>query len=427
MRIGIIMGRIGGVDGVALETEKWNTVLRRMGHQVFVLAGEVEAPVTADGVERLPLLAFSSPECAWEQAHAFLGGGASEGELLERVALTAGRIAAATLAWLERRRVDHLIIENASALPFHLSMGVALREVVRQSRVPTLTHDHDFAWERGERYVSPHAAVNRQVAECFPLALPGVRHAVINHAARAALRERLGVEAVVVPNVMDFEAPYARREAYNDDLRAALGASAQDRLLFQVTRVVRRKGVEVAIQLLSRLADERARLVVTGDATDEPDGAYMSELEDLVARLGLGARVHFAAPLFATERGQSPGGAKIYGLSDAYAQATACTFFSTYEGFGNAFVECVLARRPIFVNNYQPVYEPDIGSKGFRTVQIEDHELTDEAVEAAREILHDPALTAEWAEHNFALGREHFSFEVLERLLGELLSSGSTR
>ena len=42
MNIGIIIGRIGGVDGVALETEKWIDVLKAMGHQVstlFVLSG----------------------------------------------------------------------------------------------------------------------------------------------------------------------------------------------------------------------------------------------------------------------------------------------------------------------------------------------------------------------------------------------------
>ena len=39
MNIGIIIGRIGDVDGVALETEKWITVLKRMGHDVFVLSG----------------------------------------------------------------------------------------------------------------------------------------------------------------------------------------------------------------------------------------------------------------------------------------------------------------------------------------------------------------------------------------------------
>ena len=44
MMIGIVIGRIGGVDGVALETEKWITVLRRLGHDVRVLTGELEAP-----------------------------------------------------------------------------------------------------------------------------------------------------------------------------------------------------------------------------------------------------------------------------------------------------------------------------------------------------------------------------------------------
>ncbi|MBL4655547.1 MAG: hypothetical protein JKY33_06975, partial [Bacteroidia bacterium] len=42
MRIGIIIGRIGGVDGVALETEKWIHVFQKMGHEVFILAGQFE-------------------------------------------------------------------------------------------------------------------------------------------------------------------------------------------------------------------------------------------------------------------------------------------------------------------------------------------------------------------------------------------------
>ena len=37
MNIGIIIGRIGGVDGVALETEKWIEVLRSMGHHIYTL------------------------------------------------------------------------------------------------------------------------------------------------------------------------------------------------------------------------------------------------------------------------------------------------------------------------------------------------------------------------------------------------------
>ena len=39
VKVGIIIGRIGDVDGVALETEKWIDVLERLGHTCFVLSG----------------------------------------------------------------------------------------------------------------------------------------------------------------------------------------------------------------------------------------------------------------------------------------------------------------------------------------------------------------------------------------------------
>ena len=136
----------------------------------------------------------------------------------------------------------------------------------------------------------------------------------------------------------------------------------------------------------------------------------------------LGERVRFAYHRILSERGNTFGGRKIYSLSDAYANAVACTYFSTYEGFGNAFLEGVLARRPVFVNNYKPVFWPDIGSKGFKVVMLEENELTDEAVAEVDEILHDGDLRREIAEHNFKLGREHFSFDVLEGKLAALFN-----
>ena len=111
----------------------------------------------------------------------------------------------------------------------------------------------------------------------------------------------------------------------------------------------------------------------------------------------------------------------MYSLSDAYSQARACTYFSTYEGFGNAFVEAVLAKRPIFVNNYKPVYWPDIGSKGFKAVMIENNVLTDQAVKDMREVIFNEKLNKEIAEFNFALGKKLFSYDTLEEKLQELI------
>ncbi len=38
MKIGISIAKIGGIDGVALETEKWIKVLRKMGHEIYLVA-----------------------------------------------------------------------------------------------------------------------------------------------------------------------------------------------------------------------------------------------------------------------------------------------------------------------------------------------------------------------------------------------------
>ena len=41
MHIGFISTRLNGTDGVSLEVEKWATVLKRMGHELFYCAGEL--------------------------------------------------------------------------------------------------------------------------------------------------------------------------------------------------------------------------------------------------------------------------------------------------------------------------------------------------------------------------------------------------
>ena len=109
-------------------------------------------------------------------------------------------------------------------------------------------------------------------------------------------------------------------------------------------------------------------------------------------------------------------------LSDVYAHGRACTYFSTYEGFGNAFVETVLAKKPIFVNDYKPVYMQDIGSKGFETVMIEDSNLTTKSIQQMADIIYNPKRCLEIGEYNFNLGKKYFSYDVLEEKLNSLFT-----
>jgi glycosyltransferase involved in cell wall biosynthesis len=420
MRIGIVIGRIGGIDGVALETEKWIAVLRRLGHDVHVLAGELEAERFDTTI--LPELAFSHPATIAEQNDAFFVQGADEAELLDRLERMAGHIDREIIAWLAAMKIEMLITQNSTTLPCHLTMGMALKRVIERTGIPTIAHNHDFAWERGDRYTSRYAGVTAIIEECFPPDLPNITHVVINSYCRDSLWANRSTTALVVPNVMDFEQHFGHPDDFNRDLPASLGLRAEDIHLFQITRIVRRKGIETAIELVERLDDARVKLVVTGTTTDDHKEGYFRELQVQASKLRRPEQVIFAGDRFANERIEANGCPAVFSLSDGYAHAHACTYFSRYEGFGNAFVEALAARVPIFVNNYEPVYWPDIGSKGFMTVQIEDNNLTDEAVEQIRTVLTDAQRRTEIVDFNFHLGRKHFSYEVLADLLQPLIA-----
>ncbi len=410
------------MDGVALECEKWIEVLRSMGHSTYVLSGQFQERTMDPSTETLvPEMSFFSPESFWSQKKAFFYPETDPQELIDHLNLYSKVIYKKILNWISERKIDLIISENASALPSHLEMGLAISKVVNRSGIPTITHDHDFAWERGDRYVSPHKEINDFVAEVFPLRAANSVHAVINTHARNTLMERFHRDAVNVPNVMDFSKPFGERNSRNEELERHLGFKKDDLLLFQITRIVRRKGIGTAIRLVHELDDKKIKLVITGNYADDAGSAYYNELVNLIHELKAGDQVTFAHHLF-HNKGLSGGNGEVrFSLSDAYARATACTYFSTYEGFGNAFVEAVLARRPIFVNNYEPVYVADIGSKGFKTVMIEHGILTEEAVRDMASVIYDPSLGREIAEHNFALGKMHFSYDTLREKLDELI------
>ena len=411
MRIGIIIGRIGGVDGVALETEKWIDILKKLGHEVFIMSGEFESWNMDYKHDYLfPALSFFSAEAEWEQRKAFFEPDKDPDQLLTHVEQWSNMIERAIVKWVKKKKIDVLLSENASALPCQLSMGIAIKKLIKNTGLPIVTHDHDFHWERGQRYISAHPEINQYVNDNFPLLLPDVKHAVINTFGVETFKKRFNIDATLVPNVMDFNRIYGVPTPENQFFMKDVGVKKNEIALLQVTRIVRRKGIETAISLIDQLNDKKLKLVITGNHNDDENKEYYNELIDQIHALNLSKQIIFASHKVLDHKD----------LSDVYAHGRACTYFSTYEGFGNAFVESVLAKKPIFVNDYKPVYSQDIGSKGFYTVMIEDSNLTDEKVEQMAEIIYDTKRCKEIGEYNFKVGKEHFSYEVLENKLIDL-------
>jgi glycosyltransferase involved in cell wall biosynthesis len=294
-------------------------------------------------------------------------------------------------------------------------LGLAMTEVIAETGLPVIAHHHDFAWER-ERFALNGVGDYLQAA--FPPALSRMEHVVINSMAQRELARRLGIPSQIIPNVLDFETPPPGVDEYNADFRQEIGVAASDWLILQPTRVVPRKGIEHAIELVRRLRDPRAKLVISHAAGDEGNG-YLEMLRDRIHEAGI--EVHFIADRVGETRGRTADGRKIYTLYDVYPHADLVTYPSHYEGFGNAFLEAIYFSKPVVVNLYA-VYARDIDPLGFRTVKIPQL-VTRETVEEVRALLEDPPRRRDWAAINFDLGRKHFSHAVARRKLAARLAN----
>ncbi len=412
MNIGFISTRLAGTDGVSLETAKLATILRRLGHDVFYCAGELE-PNGPPGL-LVPTMHFTHPEAKRIHDEAFVGP--APGDLRGRIQTMAEMLQARIKEFVERFAIDVLFPQNALAIPMHIPLGVALTDYIAETGILTLAHHHDFYWER-ERF--SHCAVPEILDYAFPPVLPSIRHLVINSLARDALLERKGIAAHWLPNIFDFATPPPASDDFSADIREAMGIAPDDRMFLQPTRVVPRKGIELAIELLKRLDDPRNKLIITHHAGDE-GMAYLRKLQALAEEVNVD--LHYVADRFAPTRHVAPDGTKTYSLWDAYPQADFMTYPSFIEGFGNAFLEAIYFRRPLLVNRY-PVYKADLAPLGFQCVEI-DGVITDETVTQVQRILADAALRQTMTEHNYAVAREHFSYEAVTPLLSKLLEMG---
>ncbi len=432
-RAGIVATRLAGTDGVSLETAKWTAVLEHLGLSCYFFAGQLDRPAERSrlvpeafyrhpAVVSITTAAFSGSREVTLRADAehpsirrreFASPYVRPAAVTRRVDDLKAHLKSELYGFVRDFDLDLLIVENALAIPLNIPLALAVTEVVAETGIPVIAHHHDLPWERQRFAVN---SVSDYIAAAFPPTLPSIRHVVINSAQAQQLAWRVGLASRVIPNVMDFDRPPAPPDDYASDARAALGVGPGEAFVLQPTRIIQRKGIEHAIELVKRLGIP-ARLVVSHAGGDEGNDyeERVREFADL-----LGVPVRFEAELVAPERGTTADGRRVYALDDIYPHADLVTYPSSIEGFGNAFLEAIYHRRPIVVNRYS-TYELDIRPKGFRVVELDNY-VSARAVAEARLLLEDHRLADEWADTNYALARRHFSFTVLGHRLEALLS-----
>ena len=215
---------------------------------------------------------------------------------------------------------------------------------------------------------------------------------------------------------MDFSNPPLPPDEYAADVRHALGLTPNEKLILQPTRVVKRKGIESAIELVSRL-DMDARLVISHASGDEGHD-YEQRIIDYSRRMQV--KTLFVSDIINDNRSTTADGRKIYTLYDIYHHADFITYPSSIEGFGNAFLEAVYFKKPILVNRYS-IYTFDIKPKGFQAVEIDGY-VTEKAVQETRRLLEDETLRKKMVETNYALGKKFYSYTVLHDKLVNLMT-----
>jgi mannosylglucosylglycerate synthase len=225
----LVSFRLGGTDGVAIESAKWMAALRTLGHQVRSVAGEGDADVV------IPSLAIgaTTPTSSEELENAFADA-------------------------------DLVIVENLVSLPLNLNARDALYQALEGRRA--LFHHHDLAWQR------PHLA-NQEAPRTGPL----WHHVTINELSRLELLDR-GVDAVTIMNSFDCEPPRGRRES----TRLGLDAEGQT-LVVMPSRALPRKNVEGALGLCEALS---AVFWLLGPAED----GYEATLDALLASSNVDVR-----------------------------------------------------------------------------------------------------------------------------------------
>ncbi len=203
---------------------------------------------------------------------------------------------------------------------------------------------------------------------------------------------------------------------YAKTMRRDLGIRDDEVLLLQPTRIIERKGIDHAIELANRLKDKKAKLLISHQERDEGSEYYERTMD--YAKL-LGVEVIVRPDIIGAERGINEAGEKKYSLWDCYLNADFVTYPSSYEGFGNAFLEAVWFKKPILVNRYS-IFQLDIEPIDFDVV-IMDNYVTPETVETVRIMLESPNAVEVMAERNYGLAKRFFSYEILERRLRQVL------
>ncbi|AEH51679.1 glycosyltransferase family 4 protein [Pseudothermotoga thermarum] len=424
MKIGLCHFRAGFTDGVSLEMEKFKKVLEKMGHTVFYIAGDFG---NVEGF-RVESLSMKNERNLWIHRNAFEKLQVSEQVFVEYFNDYVAQIERE----LEEKipQLDLIFVNNIFSLGFNLAGAVAVFNFTRKNGIKTVSHNHDFYWER-PRYSTPTFGFVVKILEKYFPPKEIELNLTINKIAQEELFKRKGINSIVVPNVFDFDQDPWVLDEYNNDLRDVLGIDKDSLFVLHATRIVPRKAIEIAMDFakeLQQISQKQVNFVIANFYEDESIDYYKRLAEKAES---MPFKTHFAFDLVRTERFTN--GRKYYSLWDMYANADLVTYTSVAEGWGNQLIEAVFAKKPLVVFEY-PVYITDIKPLGFEFFSLGDYASLDhegfwtvpkerlrKTAQEVTDVLSNKVELSRIVEKNFEIGKRNLSLTNLAEYLNMIL------
>jgi len=441
-RIAFISGKLGDVDGVSLEVDKWIEVLCREGHEIFTIAGKYANPVQkirSSNQFILERLRFDStlqkhyekmmfPYISKKTTHLT---SVSRDLILEEMMVQGKELGEDLFRIIQDNNIDIVIAENTNAMPMTLLGGIAVYNLLTEYKIGTIFHHHDFWWERSR---FSHSRIERLLNNIMPPSNIGSEHVVISSYSAHILSSIKRLIPTVIPNCENFENA-AVYDNYNSHFREDLGFSKDDILFIQPTRIVPRKRIEDSIRLVGKYGQKypevkkRIKFIVSLYRGDELDISYAEEIEDLA--ISLDVDLHLISDRVSSVRKINKEGERLYTSRDVLLNADIATYLPKWEGFGNAFLEAVSCRVPIVISTYL-VYKTDIKGFGFNNIEIRDDynedgllNIPESTLDDIHYILNNSRERIQMINNNFEIGSAEFGFNKLSEKLNNLLDSYS--
>ncbi len=443
--------RVGMTDGVSLEIDKRREILKQLDYDTFLVSG----PKSHNSDYIIDTLNFDDSRIN-ELTQSFFDENINEKDIehiLEQLDIISVEIKTQLKKIVEIEKPDYIFAHNIFSHGRHIAASKAFLEIIEEFKIPTLGMHHDFYFERPKYTHVTNIRLIEYLNKYIPPVSKYIKHAVINTIAKEALFERRKIPSIVITDTFDFNQKPWQKDDYNKDLVdifKSKGINENDISILQATRIVSRKSIEFTIELVNYINENnllykysnqtlyngkkidknsKIHLIIVGYA--EEDGIeYLNELKHFSKDYPY---IHFLSNIIQAERNFS-NKIKQYSLWDSYCYVDAISYPSTFEGWGNQFIEAVFAKLPIICYEY-PVFKSDIKPFGYNYISLGDKYIDNKTYKELKSLdikqlckTSDNLLkclfkkeTNDLIEENFLIGRKFHSFTSLKNNLKEVL------